>query len=331
MLEKTVQQKTPAGTVTTLSAQFTTYKSTQPFPDYIYRLENNAGVSGFTPTVVTPTTVTFDALYKPYLQFVSYDAIGNVLTQQKVNGLPENYLWGYHGQYPVAQVLGGDYATAAAFVNASILQNPASDAALRTELNKIRNGYATQQPLVATYTYAPGVGVTSSTDSKGQTTFYEYDGLARLSIVRDQDNKVLKMVCYSLAGQPGACQAYYGNTAQSGSFTGPACANGFSAGAVTYTVPANTYHSFVSQAVADSLARADVLANGQAYANAHPSCICTGADKKIINGACEAGRRVNTATVRAGNGYQCTYHWAWSDGTISSNYTEFNTVPCPLD
>lgn len=42
--------------------------------------------------------------------------------------------------------------------------------------------------------------------------------------------------------------------------------------AVVYTVPAATYSSYISQNHADSVADADIQANGQAYANAHGSC-----------------------------------------------------------
>jgi YD repeat-containing protein len=41
---------------------------------------------------------------------------------------------------------------------------------------------------------------------------------------------------------------------------------------ITYTVPAGTYSSLISQADADSKAQADKTANGQNYANAHSTC-----------------------------------------------------------
>jgi hypothetical protein len=49
---------------------------------------------------------------------------------------------------------------------------------------------------MTTYTYDPLVGVTSSTDAKGLTTYYEYDGLQRLLNTKDQDGNILKSYDY---------------------------------------------------------------------------------------------------------------------------------------
>lgn len=49
---------------------------------------------------------------------------------------------------------------------------------------------------MTTYTYQPLVGMTSSTDSKGQTTYYEYDGLLRLKTVKDQNLHIVKSYEY---------------------------------------------------------------------------------------------------------------------------------------
>jgi hypothetical protein len=58
---------------------------------------------------------------------------------------------------------------------------------------------------------------------------------------------------------------------------------------------------------------------------------CTGVDKKCINKVCEKGVRVNTSTVQNPDklgGWTCTYHYLWSDGSISVDYTEVNALPC---
>lgn len=49
---------------------------------------------------------------------------------------------------------------------------------------------------MVTYTYDPLVGVTSECSANDIVTYYEYDALGRLMIVRDQDKKILKQMDY---------------------------------------------------------------------------------------------------------------------------------------
>lgn len=52
---------------------------------------------------------------------------------------------------------------------------------------------------ITSYTWKPGVGVTSQTDHMGLTTTYEYDGLGRLIRVRDSEGKVIQEHRYKYA------------------------------------------------------------------------------------------------------------------------------------
>jgi hypothetical protein len=113
--------------------------------------------------------------------------------------------------------------------------------------------------------------MTSESDPNGKTISYEYDKMQRMVLVRDQNNYILKKICYGYAGQPGDCNIYY-NDQKQGSFTKNNCTSGYTGTQVTYTVPAGTYASGVSQADADTQAQNDVNANGQAYANANGTC-----------------------------------------------------------
>lgn len=49
---------------------------------------------------------------------------------------------------------------------------------------------------MTTYTYEPLIGMTSECDASNRIIYYEYDGLGRLKIVRDQDNKIIKQIDY---------------------------------------------------------------------------------------------------------------------------------------
>ncbi|PWV56373.1 RHS repeat domain-containing protein [Chitinophaga sp. S165] len=161
-----------------------------------YREKNNFS---FFNGLITPSgkdIVHGDGTPEKRLDYIRYDADGNLLEQAKTNDVHEVYLWGYKNEYPVARVAGSTYAIVAAFVNQAVLQNPASDQALRDELNKIRTGLAGSIAQVITYTYAPQIGVTSETDAAGRTNFYEYDKLGRLISVKDTDGKIVRYIGY---------------------------------------------------------------------------------------------------------------------------------------
>ena len=129
-------------------------------------------------------------------RFYGYDVNGNIQSLSKESGTKTTYLWGYNHKYPVAEVVGADLTTVSSFVNQAILDNPASDQQLRDELNKVRTGLANRAALVKTYTYIPLTGMTSETNARGETTYYEYDGFQRLKRIRDRNNNVLKEFDY---------------------------------------------------------------------------------------------------------------------------------------
>ncbi|MDQ0638343.1 YD repeat-containing protein [Pedobacter sp. W3I1] len=49
---------------------------------------------------------------------------------------------------------------------------------------------------MVTYTYDPTIGITSSNDAKGMTTYYEYDAFMRLKHIKDQDGNIVKAFDY---------------------------------------------------------------------------------------------------------------------------------------
>ncbi len=61
------------------------------------------------------------------------------------------------------------------------------------------------QAQMSTYTFSPLIGMTSESDINGKTTYYEYDALNRLSIIRDDNKFILKTFCYNYASQPVSC------------------------------------------------------------------------------------------------------------------------------
>ena len=96
------------------------------------------------------------------------------------------------------------------------------------------------------------------------------------------------------------------------------------------------FRSHAGQFDADQMALNDIAANGQNYANTNGSCVailCSGVDKKIVNcTVCQTGNKVYTSSVfqPAQHMYLCTYHYEWTDGTRSQDFTELSKPPCPV-
>jgi YD repeat-containing protein len=55
--------------------------------------------------------------------------------------------------------------------------------------------------MMTTYTYDPVVGMTGKCDTANGITYYEYDSSGRLSVIRDQDFKIIKSFDYKYKTQ----------------------------------------------------------------------------------------------------------------------------------
>jgi len=66
-------------------------------------------------------------------------------------------------------------------------------------LNDLRTALPNAQ--VSTYTYDPLIGVTSITDPRGETIYYEYDNFNRLEHVKDAQGNILSKNKYNFKKQ----------------------------------------------------------------------------------------------------------------------------------
>ncbi len=200
-----------------------TYKENNPYPAEVFRLETTSpftlsaygtgssiGVSGNNNILIKNSNSTIANAFKSALLFSSYDDKGNLTQQQKANDVLHSYIWGYNKKYPVAEVRGISHSQAMSVLSQTVLDNPSGDAALRTEINKIRNNFPLAQTVA--YTYHPFLGITSQTDLNNRSIFYEYDNFNRLTLIRDQDNNILKRICYNYTGQVENCDVACTNT-----------------------------------------------------------------------------------------------------------------------
>ncbi|MBL7737788.1 MAG: hypothetical protein JNK14_01125 [Chitinophagaceae bacterium] len=120
-----------------------------------------------------------------------------------------------------------------------------------------------EKSLMNTYVYKPLIGVSSVADPSNRFSYYEYDGMNRMSLVRDQDKNILKRVEYKYQ----TCPTSFTNAAQSRNFYKSTCGSGYVSSPVTYTIPVGKYTSCVSQTEVDGWMENEFNLNGQAYAN----------------------------------------------------------------
>ncbi|MGN6213651.1 RHS repeat domain-containing protein [Parafilimonas sp.] len=202
IIEQYIQRSVADGitNLRTAGGTFTFYNPNLPYPDKIYQFQASQPLTNFQPANITSNAATFDNHYQPRIYFDQYNAYGNILQRHKSDDVNEVYLWGYNAQYPVAKIVGSDYAT----VNSVVTQmqidnavNSGNDQTLRNLLNTLRTNSSTKDALITTYTYKPLIGITSMTDPKGYTSYYEYDDFGRLQDIKDANGNIIKTFEYN--------------------------------------------------------------------------------------------------------------------------------------
>jgi hypothetical protein len=160
---------------------------------------------------LTSSTKKGASSYDPRVQFLGYNANGNVQSISKVGGSKINFVYGYGGSYPIAQITNADYSTIETLLggqtnvdNFRNTLNP-TDAQVNTFLAPLRVISNLPNAQVSTFTYKPLAGMTSATDAKGLTTYYEYDDSQRLRFAKNKDHNILKAYCYNYKGQQTNC------------------------------------------------------------------------------------------------------------------------------
>lgn len=169
--------------LTTYKKNVTTYN--QILPNEIY--------SANFPNVL-PNTLNVGNLEKT-VTFDLYDSKGNILQYTTEGGTKVSIIWGYYNTKPIAKIENFAYNLVNAQTIAQ-LQNmsnadttPTTEASLRNQLKTLITTYP--DALITTYTHDPLIGVTSITDPKGYTTYYEYDEFGRLANLRDTHGNML--------------------------------------------------------------------------------------------------------------------------------------------
>lgn len=188
-----------------LHANFTKYDFSTNSPNLVYpqatqNINLLAPSSTMQNAAVNTNSLTKDSRYtdETNVQFKN----GNVVQVTDKAGVVTSYLWGYNEQYPVAKIIGKKYSDiiSSNLVDLSVINNSTlTDVQMRAELFKLLQMTGC---FVSTYTYKPLVGISSETDTNGRTSYYEYDALGRLKLIRDKDNNIIKSFDYSYQQNP---------------------------------------------------------------------------------------------------------------------------------
>jgi Family of unknown function (DUF5977) len=126
---------------------------------------------------------------------------------------------------------------------------------------------------MTTYNYDPLYGITANVDVNNEPTYYQYDGLGRVNLIKDKDGNILKKICYNNSGQPVVCYGtYFYNNLEQQTFT-PVCQPGYSAPAYNYIVAAGKYSSLLSKNDANQQALNEIATLGQTTANNSGTCV----------------------------------------------------------
>lgn len=117
--------------------------------------------------------------------------------------------------------------------------------------------------MMNTYSYYQLVGLQSQADPNNIISYYEYDQIGRLQLIKDMDNNILKKIDYKYQ----TCLSPFTNTTQSKVFLKSTCATGYVSSPVTYIISAGKYSSCTNQAEVDQAVQNDFNLNGQIFAD----------------------------------------------------------------
>jgi hypothetical protein len=135
--------------------------------------------------------------------FHEYDKYGNLSEVSNSEGMHQVYLWGYNYAEPIAKIENATYTDVMSALGKSSSDDLSylqgyTEIKLVSEIQKIKTSL--NNAMVTGYTYRPSIGINSIIDEKDDWTYYEYDGLNRLSFIRDKNKNLLKQYLYSYRG-----------------------------------------------------------------------------------------------------------------------------------
>ncbi|MFD2162285.1 hypothetical protein ACFSJU_07760 [Paradesertivirga mongoliensis] len=123
----------------------------------------------------------------------TYDAYGNIAEVSHEKGSRTCYLMGYNNQLVVAKIENALYSEIVTLLGQTFIdalrQKTEPSSSDMSQLNGLRSQLGNS--MVTTYSYKPLGGVTSITDPKGLISYFDYDGLGRLTRIYKKEQNGL--------------------------------------------------------------------------------------------------------------------------------------------
>lgn len=128
----------------------------------------------------------------------TYDQQRNITSHTKDNGVTTVYIWGYNNTLPVARIVNSTYAEVATALgpDLTLINGSFSESTIRDRLNVLRDHASMSNAEITSYTYKPGIGISSVTDPNSLVTEYIYDEHGRLQSTRDHEGNILTKYDY---------------------------------------------------------------------------------------------------------------------------------------
>lgn len=187
-----------------IDSYLTTFKTVNSIPveDELYKAEISSLSTNFNS--FDGTSMDNSYANNPEIEYLNYDSDGNCLKMKVVGGLYKYFIRGYDDSRIVAQITTNISSLNLNSIRNNIASKKFSESDLCSlivndinylegQLNTYINNSSYQVEL---YTYKPLVGITSHTDVKGVSTFYEYDDFGRLISIRNDDKKLVESYEY---------------------------------------------------------------------------------------------------------------------------------------
>lgn len=136
--------------------------------------------------------------YEKRISYNKYDIYGNPVYINKDGAEKVVYLWGYKGQYLLAEIKGATYEE----VKKALMVDPASMSScilpsMPLYLNMIDNLYkALPSALITSYTYHPLIGASGIISPNKAKTTFEYNSDSQLIRIKDTEGKTMEEYQY---------------------------------------------------------------------------------------------------------------------------------------